>query len=95
MFERRIALKSVRIVKPKSARRAAPVLSMRMLAYKDRQRYKESVVNVATHAFEIPVCDPELVKVRYAKRHLGKLWVVKVHKYKTSREVYDGSTYQT
>ena len=63
---------------------------MRMLAYEDCQQCKESVVNVATHAFEVPICDPELMKVRYAKRHLGKLWVVEAHKYKISREVHGG-----
>lgn len=51
-------------------------------------------MSVATHAFEVSMRDPELMKVRYAKRHIGKLRVVKAHKYKKSREVYCG-THQT
>ena len=34
------------------------------------------------------------MKVCYAKRHFGKLWVVKARKYKTPRKVY-GGTHQT
>ena len=34
------------------------------------------------------------MKVHYAKHYLGKLWIDKTHKYKTSRAVYDG-THQT
>ena len=65
VFERRIALRSARIIRPKSARRAVPAWSMRMLAYKDCQRYRGYVTNIATHAFEISMCDPELMEVRY------------------------------
>ena len=82
-MERRTALRSVRVIRPKSPRRAVPVWSMRMLAYKDCQQPKESVVNETTYAFEISMCDPEVMKIRYARRHLGKLWVVEAHEYKT------------
>ena len=91
MLERVITLVSVRIIRPKSTTRAVPVWPMRMLAYEDRQQCKESVVNVATHTFEVSMCDPKLMKVRHAKCHLGKLWVVEAHRYKTSREVYSGA----
>jgi len=67
---------------------------MRMLTYKDCQRREKSVAYVATHAFEISMCNPELMEVRYAKHHLGKLWVDNAHRYKTSWAVYDG-THQT
>ena len=62
---------------------------MRILAYEDCQRCKESVVNVATHAFEVSMCDPELMKVRYAKRRFGKLRVVEAHKYITGSVLWD------
>ena len=43
VLERRIALRSVMIIRPKSARRAVPAGSTRMLAYKDCQKLKETV----------------------------------------------------
>ena len=80
MLERKIVLRSVRAIRPKSPRRAVPVWSTRILAYKDSQRHKEVVHNVVAHPFNVSVRDPEPVKVRYARSRLGKLWVVEEHK---------------
>ena len=49
-------------------------------------------MNVATHTFEISVCDSELMKVRHAERHFGKLWVVKAHKYRVRGKCTVGLT---
>ena len=73
MFERRTVLRSVMIIRPKSARRAVPVWSMRMLVYEDCQGYKVTAWNVVAHPFEISVFNFELVKIHYAMCHLGKL----------------------
>jgi hypothetical protein len=67
MFERRIVLRSVMFVRPKSPRRAVPVWSMRMLAYKDCQRCKETVMNVVAHPFQVSMCDSELAEVCYTR----------------------------
>ena len=73
MLERRIAVSSVMIISPKSPIRAVPVWSIRMLAYKDCQRRKEATQNTVAHPFDISMCDPEVVKVCYARCRLGKL----------------------
>ena len=75
--DRGFVLCSIKIVmRPKSVRRAVPLLSTRMFACSVGQRDKRCVVGTRKpYPLEIPVNNLELVKVCHTRRDLGQLEV--------------------
>ena len=79
--ERGIVLRSIEsVIRPKSARRAVPLSSMRMFAYLAGQRNQKWVTGVRLYPFEIPMNDPEFVEVGCTGHDLGELKVVRDRK---------------
>jgi hypothetical protein len=84
-----MVLRSVMIIKPKSPRRAVPVWSTRIFAYKTVSDAK-TVQTVGSHSFEISVRNPKFVKVDDTRYGLGKLrsWS---SEHRVSQEIDDGT----
>ena len=71
-------LRSIKsIIRPKSARRAVPLSSMRMFSYSTGQRNQKWVTGVRLYPFEIPMNNPEFVEVGRTGHDLGELRVVR------------------
>ena len=65
-MDRKLVLKSVSVMRPKSAMRAVPVLSTSMFACYTCQGGEEIGQEGLTYTLEIPMNDAEVMKVGYS-----------------------------